>query len=126
MFHVCFNRDVPCPPFSAGDQGQDLFGEGDDDAAGNGHHTVGPLRRVMGLEAEAQLQYAEAQQDDAHGPDQAEDEVAELVHHGDGVPVRKRGSGQRKGQHQDAEQGEQGTDSFVSVHSFVSSNSFSR
>ena len=80
----------------------------------------------MGLEAEAQLQHTEAQQDDAHGPDQAEDEVAELVHHGDGVPVRKRGSGQRKGQHQDAEQGEQGTDSFVSVHSFVSSNSFSR
>ena len=85
MFHVCFNRDVPCPPFSAGDQGQDLIGEHDHDAAGDGHHTVGPLRGVMGLEAEAQLQHAEAQQDDAHGPDQAEDEVAELVHHGDGI-----------------------------------------
>ena len=60
---------------STGDQGQDFFGKGNDDAAGNRQHTVCSLRRVVRLQAETKLQNAEAEQDNTDCPDKAEDKV---------------------------------------------------
>ena len=60
---------------SASDEGEDLTGKGDHDTAGDGEHTVGPLGGVVALEGQAQLEDAEAQQDQADGPDQGKDEL---------------------------------------------------
>ena len=58
----------------AGDKGQNLLGKRNDNAARQGQEAVGTLGRVVALEGEAHLDDAPAQQDQAHGPDQAEDE----------------------------------------------------
>ena len=64
---------------SAGDKGQNLLGKGDDNAARQGQESVGTLGRVMALEGEAHLDDAPAQQNQAHGADQAEDEVGQVA-----------------------------------------------
>ena len=76
---------------SASDEGEDLTGKGDHDTAGDGEHTVGPLGGVVALEGQAQLEDAEAQQDQADGPDQGKDEVAQVLHDLGGRPPRRRG-----------------------------------
>ena len=58
------------PRFSAGDEGEDLLSEGDDDTACHRQHTVGALGGIVALEGQAHLQDAEAQQDEANGADQ--------------------------------------------------------
>ena len=58
------------PRFSAGDEGEDLLGKGDDDTACHRQHTVGALGGIVALEGQAHLQDAEAQQDEANGADQ--------------------------------------------------------
>ena len=58
------------PRFSAGDEGEDLLSEGDDDTACHRQHTVGALGGVMALERQAHLQNTEAQQDEANGANQ--------------------------------------------------------
>ena len=63
---------------SPGDQGEDLLRKGDHNAARDGEHTVGTLRRVVGLEGQAHLEDAVAQQDQAHGADQGKDEVGKV------------------------------------------------
>ena len=63
------------PRFSAGDEGEDLLGEGNDDAACHRQHTVGALGGVMALERQAHLQNTEAQQDEANGADQRENKI---------------------------------------------------
>lgn len=77
-----------------GDQVQDFFGKGDDNSACQGKKPLGALAGVVGLKAQAHLNHAPAQQDDTHSPDQTEDEVGQVVHHGQGVaPGGGKGSG---------------------------------
>ena len=66
---------------SAGNHGQDFLGEGDDDAAGQSQEAIGTLTGIVGLEGEAHLHDAPAQQDQADGTDQAEDELTEVIDH---------------------------------------------
>ena len=88
----------------AGDHGQDFFGEGDDDAAGQGQEAVGSLAGIVGLQGKTHLHDAPTQQDQTDGTDQAEDELTEIVHHsqriraggGDG---NRQGAGGADGQH---------------------------
>ena len=91
---------------SASDEGEDLTGKGDHDTAGDGEHTVGPLGGVVALEGQAQLEDAEAQQDQADGPDQGKDEVAQVLHDLEGI-VRREGGDDHNGhgQHQTGEEG---------------------
>lgn len=83
---------------SAGDESQDLLGEGDDDAAGQGQETIGTLAGIVGLEGKAHLNDAPAQQDQAHSSDEAEDELTEVVDNGQGIGGGEGGSGH--GHHQ--------------------------
>ena len=69
-YDKCGGTDVPPHLFSPRNEGEDLFCKGDHDAAGNSEHAVGPLGGVVALEGQAQLEYAEAQQNQAHCPDQ--------------------------------------------------------
>ena len=81
---------------SAGDEGQDFLGEGDDDAAGQGQEAVGTLAGIVGLEGKAHLNNAPAQQDQAHSPDEAEDELTEVVDNGQGIGGGEGGSGHER------------------------------
>jgi len=110
---------------STGDQGQDFFGKGNDDAAGNRQHTVCSLRRIMGLQAETELQDAEAKQNDTDRPDKAEDEVAKVVDNSDRIIVRKRRGCKRKSKYDRAKDAEDHVGSFGHFHIVVSSVSFS-
>ena len=60
----------------------------------------------MALEGQAQLEDAEAQQDQADGPDQGKDEVAQVLHDLQGI-VRREGGDDHDGhgQHQTGEEG---------------------
>ena len=95
---------------SPGDKGEDLLSKGNDNAARDGQHTVGPLGGVVALEGQAKLEDAEAQQDQADGPDQGKDEVAQIGHNLQGIAARS-GSGEGgddhdgHGQHQTGEDG---------------------
>ena len=79
---------------SAGNQGQDFLGKGDHDAASHGEHTVGALGGVVGFEGQANLQDVEAQQDDAHGPDEGEYKLGQVVNNGKGIVRRECGGGE--------------------------------
>ena len=65
---------------SAGDEGEDLLGKCDHNAASDGEHAVGALGGVVALEGQAQLEDAETQQDEADGPDEGKDRVAHIRH----------------------------------------------
>ena len=95
----------PCLSSTASDEGEDLTGEGNDNAAGDGEHTVGPLGGVVALEGQAQLEDAEAQQDQADGPDQGKDELTQVLHDLEGI-VRGEGGDDHDGhgQHQTGEE----------------------
>ena len=89
---------------SAGNHGQDFLGEGDDDAAGQGQEAVGALAGIMGLEGQTHLHDAPAQQDQANGTDQAEDELTKVVHHSQRIAAGGRNgdrqsAGGEDGQH---------------------------
>lgn len=58
---------------SAGNQGQDFLGEGDDNAARQRQEAVGALAGIMGLEGQTNLHDTPAQQDQAHRADHAKD-----------------------------------------------------
>ena len=67
---------------SAGNQGQNLLGKSDDNTTGQSEETVGSLAGVVGFEGEADLHHTEAQQDHTNGPDEAKNEIAEVVDNG--------------------------------------------
>ena len=94
-----------CLGILAGDQGQDFLGEGDDNAAGQGQEAVGTLGGIMGLQGQANLDDAPAQQDQADGADQAEDELGQIVHDSQGIATG--GSG-RQSQSDDTGDGQHG------------------
>lgn len=96
----------------AGDQGQDLLGEGDHDTACDGQHAIGALRGVMRFQRQTELQDTEGQQDDADGADQSEDEIAEVVDHLNGVIICKRYGRNREYEYDRAEDAEQHAGSF--------------
>ena len=98
--------------FLAGDEGQDLLGEGDHDTAGNGQHTIGTLRRVMRFQRQTELKHTEAEQDDTYGSDQSEDEFAEFVDDLDRIVICKRHGRKREHEHDRAEDAEQHAGSF--------------
>ena len=75
---------------SARDQGQDLFGKGDDDAARKGEKAVAALAGVVGLERKSHLHDAPTEQDQPNRSDQTENEIAQVVHDGDRVACGKR------------------------------------
>ena len=75
---------------SAGDEGEDLLGKRDHNAARDGEHAVGALGGVVALEGQAQLEDAEAQQDEADGPDEGKNEVAQICHNRQRI-VRREG-----------------------------------
>ena len=54
----------------AGDQGENLLGKGNDNAACHGEHAIGTLGGIVALEGQAYLQNTEAQQDEANGADE--------------------------------------------------------
>ena len=54
----------------AGDQGENLLGKGNDDAASYGEHAVGALGGIVALEGQTHLQNTKAQQDEANGADE--------------------------------------------------------
>lgn len=88
------------PRFSASDESEDLLGEGNDDAACHRQHTVGALGGIVALEGQAHLQDAEAQQDEANGADQRENEIRQVVDHRQRVIYRQRrhrGGDQKQG-----------------------------
>ena len=62
----------------SGNESEDLLGKGDHNTASNGEHAVGPLRGVVALEGQAQLEDTEAQQDQADGSNQGEDELGKM------------------------------------------------
>ena len=94
-----------CLGILAGDQGQDFLGEGDDNAAGQGQEAVGTLGGIMGLQGQANLDDAPAQQDQTDGADQAEDELRQVIHHSQGIAAGGRG---RQRQSDDAGDGQHG------------------
>ena len=59
----------------SGNESEDLLGKGDHNTASNGEHAVGPLRGVVALEGQAQLEDTEAQQDQADGSNQGADRL---------------------------------------------------
>lgn len=68
--------------FLSYDQRQDFLCEGNDDTAREGEKAIAALGRVVGLKGQADLHNSPAEQDHAHGADQAEDEVAQVVDYG--------------------------------------------
>ena len=60
---------------SPGNQGQNLLCKCNDNAACHGENPVGPLAGVMRFQRKANLQNAEAQQDQTNGTNQAENKV---------------------------------------------------
>ena len=71
--------------FTSALYGRTLLGEGDDYTARQGEEPLGPLAGVVGFQGQTDLYHAEAQQDDTHSPDQAEDEIRQVVHHSQGI-----------------------------------------
>ena len=94
---------------SARDEFEDFLGEDDDNAARDGQDAVGALGGVVRLEGQADLQNAVAEQNQADGADEREDEVGQVVDGGkrvaaipacqrgnDGQRQRERGDGSRR------------------------------
>ena len=96
---------VPGLSVSPGDQGEDLLGEGDHDAAGDGEDAVGTLGGVMGLEGQAHLQDTVPQQDEAYRPDEGKDKVGQAVDHRQGIVGGQGRDGHHGCRGQDAYQG---------------------
>ena len=72
--------DLPFPRrFTAGDQRQDLLGERKDNTARDGQNAVCALRRIVRLERQANLQNAEAEQNQTDGANQGKDKIAQIV-----------------------------------------------
>ena len=90
----------------SGNESEDLLGKGDHNTASNGEHAVGPLRGVVALEGQAQLEDTEAQQDQADGSNQGEDELGKVVDYRQRI-VRGKGRDNHNGQRQN-EAGKQG------------------
>lgn len=76
---------------SAGDEGEDLLGKRDHNAARDGEHAVGALGGVVALEGQAQLEDAEAQQDEADGPDEGKMKSLRFVTTASGSSAAKAG-----------------------------------
>ena len=74
---------------SGGDKVKDFLGEGDDKAACESEKPLGALAGVMGLEREAHLDNAPAQENEANGPDKGEDERGEIAHNSQRVVCRQ-------------------------------------
>ena len=85
---------LPFVVFSRNDKVQNLLGEGDDDTTGQSQEAIASLGRVMGLQGKAHLDNAPAQQNEAHGPNQAEDKGTQIVDHGQGIVGGVGGHGQ--------------------------------
>ena len=64
---------------SAGNHGQNLLGEGDDNTACQSEEAIRTLGRIMGLQGQTHLHDTPAQQDQTHGPDHAENKVGQVV-----------------------------------------------
>ena len=60
----------------------------------------------MGLQRQADLQDAKAQQDDAHGPDEGEYKLGQVVNNGQRIVRRERGGGEAQAQDDYGENGE--------------------
>ena len=96
------------PRFSAGDEGENLLSEGDDDTACHRQHTVGALGGIVALEGQAHLQDAEAQQDETNGADQRENEIGQVVDHRQRIVCGQRGH--RGGDQKQGNAGKDGID----------------
>ena len=72
-------ENAPCRFPLAGDQGENFLSKGNDDAASYGEHAVGALGGIVALEGQTHLQNAEAQQDEANGADQRENEIRQEI-----------------------------------------------
>lgn len=102
---------------SACDERKDLLGEGDDDTARNGQHTVGTGGGVMGLERDTELQYAESEKYDTYGSDEPEDEIGEVVDHLNGVvTLRERGDSRAEHEYRRAQDRKDPFGPFVKMH----------
>lgn len=107
---------LPYDP-SARDERQDLLGEGDDDTAGDGQHTVGTGRGIVGLERDTELQYAEAEKYDTYGSDEPEDKIGEVVDDLDRVvTLRERGDSRAEHEQHRAQDRKDPFGPFVKMH----------
>lgn len=70
---------------------QDFLRKGDDDAACQSQETVGALRRVVGLEAETDLNDTPAEQDKTDRTNESENKVGQVVYDGNGITRSKGG-----------------------------------
>ena len=93
--------DLPFPRrFSAGDQRQDLLGERNDDAARDGQNAVCALRRIVRLERQANLQNAEAEQNQADRTDRGKDKIAQVIHDRQRIAVCRERRDNKNRQHE--------------------------
>ena len=60
----------------------------------------------MGLQRQADLQDAEAKQNDAHGPDEGENKLGQVIDYGQRIIRRKCGSGEAEAKDDYGENGE--------------------
>lgn len=83
------------------DGGQDLLGEGNHQPTEQAKEALGALAGVMGLDAHANLDNAPAQDDDADGLDDIENEVGKAVDNSQRIRTssHSRHRAERKGQH---------------------------
>lgn len=76
------------------DQIQNFLGKGDYNAACKRQKAVAALAGVMALKGHTDLHHTPAQNDQADGTDQAEDEAAQVIDHLDGVTGGKGRNGE--------------------------------
>ena len=83
------------------DEVKDFLRKGDDDAACQSQETVGTLRRIVGLERQADLNNAPTEQDETNRTNESENKVGQVVYDGNGITRSKGGHahahGKRKG-----------------------------
>ena len=60
----------------------------------------------MGFEGQADLQDAEAQQDDTYGPDEGENKFGQIIDHGERIVRSERGGGEAEAKDDYSENGE--------------------
>ena len=79
------------------DAGEDFLGESDHKSAEQTQEALGTLACVVALDGHADLDDAPAEDDNAYRLDCREDEVGEIVDHGDRIGVGGKGGGAEHG-----------------------------
>ena len=88
------------------DSGEDLLRNGDHDPAEQTQEALGSLARVVALDRHTDLHDAPAEDNNADGLDRGEDEVGQVVDHGEGIVGGESGDSQEsRAEYEDAPHG---------------------